>query len=204
MIHTPKNSTKVSAEPRTSMGSRFFSSILLTGTMLLFILKPGISKGNEAVKKEMQKILKEHPAKVWEIQEAKQSENTINLIPNNDSIDPYDQIQSYVESQDMDYFNQLKNHIETKDQNEQIKCKAVVYAVLQDSVLTQDQKKVMSLALFEKLAKMPGSDYRFVKSNSALAKDNPKYVERYQRYSAYRSYLIGLDLDKKIQQLDEE
>jgi len=69
-----KHSTKVSAEPRTSTGSRFFSSILITGAMLLFILKPGISKGNEAVKKEMQKILKEHPAKEWKVQEADKNE----------------------------------------------------------------------------------------------------------------------------------
>jgi len=74
MIHTPKNTTKVSATPRTSTGSRFFSSILITGAMLLFILKPGISKGNETVKKEMQKILKEHPAKEWKVQEGNKNE----------------------------------------------------------------------------------------------------------------------------------
>ena len=117
--------------------------------MLLFILKPGISKGNEAVQKEMQKIAKEHPAKVWEVQETDNKGNTINLIPGNDSIDPYDQIQSYVESQDMDYFNQLKKTLEAKDQNEQIKCKAVIYAILQDSELTNEQKKTLSLAQFE-------------------------------------------------------
>ena len=42
--------------------------------MLLFILKPGISKGNETVKKEMQKILKEHPAKEWKVQEGNKNE----------------------------------------------------------------------------------------------------------------------------------
>ena len=42
--------------------------------MLLFVLKPGISKGNEVVQKEMQKILKEHPAKEWKIQEANKNE----------------------------------------------------------------------------------------------------------------------------------
>ena len=74
MINTLKHPTKVSAEPRTITGSKFFSSILLTGTMLLFVLKPGISKGNEVVQKEMQKILKEHPAKEWKIQEANKNE----------------------------------------------------------------------------------------------------------------------------------
>jgi len=48
--------------------------------MLLFILKPGISKANDAVKDEIQKILKDHPAKVWKIQESdKNEEETYNL-----------------------------------------------------------------------------------------------------------------------------
>lgn len=154
--------------------------------MLLFILKPGISKGNEAVKKEMQKILKEHPAKEWKVQETnKNEEKTFNLISNKDSIDPYDQIQSYVEAQDMDYFNQLRNYLKTKDESEQIKCKAVVYAVLQDSELTEEQKKILALSQFEILAKMPGSDYRFSKKSGTWLKSNPNdtiYLKKVQRY----------------------
>lgn len=55
--------------------------------------------------------------------------------------------------------------METKDQNEQIKCKAVVYAILQDTILTVEQKKILSLSQFEILARMPGSDYKFSKKS---------------------------------------
>jgi hypothetical protein len=45
--------------------------------------------------------------------------------------------------------------METKDSSEQIKCKAVIYAILQDTELTSEQRKVLALAYFERLAKMP-------------------------------------------------
>lgn len=137
--------------------SKFFKSVALTGGMLLFILKPGISKGNEDLKAELQKVLKEHSVTEWKIQESKQDDNrTAKFEAIQDTItDPYDQIREYVSPADTAYFSQLKRHMETKDQNEQIKCKAVVYAILQDTLLTADQKKTLSLAQFEKLAKMP-------------------------------------------------
>ncbi|MEI7919987.1 MAG: hypothetical protein WCH65_07720 [bacterium] len=91
--------------------------------------------------------------------------------------------------------------METKDSTEQMKCKAVVYAILHDTILTAEQKKVMSLALFERLARMPGSNYRFYKRNSALITTDPKYEERSQRYNAYKDYLDGVLLDKEIEEL---
>jgi hypothetical protein len=42
--------------------------------MLLFVLKPGISKANEELKAELMKTLKEHSVTEWKIQES----NTIN------------------------------------------------------------------------------------------------------------------------------
>ena len=45
--------------------------------------------------------------------------------------------------------------METKDSTEQIKCKAVVYAILQDTLLNKEQRQVLALAYFERLAKMP-------------------------------------------------
>jgi len=92
--------------------------------------------------------------------------------------------------------------METKDSTEQMKCKAVVYAILHDTILTAKQKKVMSLALFERLARMPGSDYRFSKKSSVLTATDTKYKERADRYSAYKSYLEVLDIEAGNKKLD--
>ena len=104
----------------------------------------------------------------------------------------------------MDYFNQLRAYQETKDENEKIKCKAVIYAILQDTVLTQEQKEILALAQFEILARMPGSDYRFSKKSSALTTSDLKYKEKTQWYYAYKTYLTGLELDKEIADLREQ
>ena len=94
--------------------------------------------------------------------------------------------------------------METKDQNEQIKCKAVVYAILQDTILTVEQKKILSLGQFERLARMPGSDYRFSKKSSKQTTTDFIYKERADRYSAYKSYLEVLDIQAENKKLDEE
>ena len=102
---------------------------------------------------------------------------------------------------------QLKKYIEIKDSSEQIKCKAVVYAILQDTTLTGDQKKVLSLSQFEILARMPGSDYRFSKKSGGRIKTHPDdlvYKDKVQRYLAYKTYLTGLDLKEQSKKLDKE
>jgi hypothetical protein len=174
--------------------------------MLLFVLKPGISKGNEDLKAELQKVLKEHSVTEWKIQESNNSnEKTAKFDTIKDTIkDPYDQIKSYVDVQDTAYFMQLKKHMETKDSSEQIKCKAVVYAILQDTILTTEQKKILSLGQFEILARMTGSDYRFSKKSSTLTTTDTKYKERTQRYYAYKNHLQLLDLKEEIKKLDQE
>ncbi|MFA7298026.1 MAG: hypothetical protein WC010_00045 [Candidatus Absconditabacterales bacterium] len=50
--------------------SNFFKSITLTGAMLLFLLKPGISKNNEGVKAELQKVLEAYPTITYKVQES--------------------------------------------------------------------------------------------------------------------------------------
>lgn len=45
--------------------------------MLLFVLKPGISKGNDELKAELSQILKTVPVKERKIQESKQDDNKI-------------------------------------------------------------------------------------------------------------------------------
>ena len=56
MVNTPQHSFKQQA-------SKFFKSVALTGGMLLFVLKPGISKADDGVQAERQQILKKAPVK---------------------------------------------------------------------------------------------------------------------------------------------
>ncbi len=94
--------------------------------------------------------------------------------------------------------------MENKDSIEQIKCKAVVYAILQDPELSQEEREILALSQFEILARMPGSDYRFSKKSSELTKTDEKYKEKTLRYYAYKTYLSNLALDEEIAQLDEK
>ncbi len=178
-------------------------SVLAIGTTLFITLTAGANPTSAAVEKEIAEVFKKNPDKEIVVKvENQQSEKTAKFETTKDSIkDPYDQIKWYVDVADSAYFNQLKKHMETKDSTEQMKCKAVVYAILHDTILTAEQKKVMSLALFERLARMPGSNYRFYKRNSALITTDPKYEERSQRYNAYKDYLDGVLLDKEIEEL---
>ncbi len=88
----------------------------------------------------------------------------------------------------------------TKDSTEQMICKAVVYAILQDTLLTDEQRQILSLAYFERLAKMPGCNYRFCKNNSERKKARPDdlvYEDRSQRYSLL-NFLLFADILFKI------
>lgn len=189
--------------------SKFITSAWLTGTMLLFLLKPAMSS-NEQLKVQLLNALNKGPTPVaWNIPERDNTEidQAVSLNTAQNGIDVYDQIKGYVDTQDMDYFNQLRKHQEVKEDKEQIKCKAVIYAISQDALLTDDQRKVLILSQFEILVRMPGSDYRFSKKSGAWLKDHPNdsvYKERVQRYLAYKSYLTWLELDEEWKKLDEE
>jgi len=154
------------------------------------MLQPGYSKSNEKVKVALKETLEQYDAKGYEIEEAKTTAK-FNTLQNNLQ-DPYDQIKGYVETQDMDYFNQLKTYEKTKNTADQLKDKAVVYAILQDKTLTSEQKKTLALAQFETSANMPHSDYRFSKKSSDRIEKHPKdteYRERAERYLSAKSYL---------------
>lgn len=180
---------------------------ILIVSFLFIRVNAGANPTNATVEKEIAEVFKKNPDKeiVVKVEKRQAVEKVAKFEPTKEpNKDPYNQIQTFVETQDMEYFLQLKKSIEAKDSTEQMKYKAVVYAILQDTTLTQKEKETMSLAMFEKFSKLPGSNYRFVKKNSAIVINNPKYEEKYQRYSAYKYYLDGLALDNKIKQLDKE
>ena len=204
LFNTMLNKFKQSAKQLWA-SSKFFKSVVLTGTMLLFLLKPWFSKNNENIKAEIQEVLKKYPEKSYVVQETGKAEKaaSFNKIGGNLE-DPYDQIKWYVEAQDTVYFNQLRKYMETKDSTEQIKCKAVVYAILQDTLLNKEQRQVLALAYFERLAKMPWSNYRFRLAGNEKYKEDKIYADRRNRYSWYKSYLDVVALDEEIAKLDEK
>jgi chromosome segregation ATPase len=75
---------------------------------------------------------------------------------------------------------------------------------LQDTELTSEQRKVLALAYFERLAKMPWSNYRFRLAGNKKYETDTKYTDRRNWYSGYKSYLDVLALDKENKKLDEE
>ncbi len=175
--------------------------------MLLFILKPGIAKDNTELKAELTDILQTVPVKEWKMIENKQVEEKMTkfeMVSDDTIKDPYDQIRTFVNETDMDYFNQLKTHMETKDSVEQVRCKAVVYAILQDTELNQEQRQILALAYFERLAKMPGSNYRFRLAGNEKYKEDATYADKRNRYSWYKSYLDVVALKEEIAKLNKK
>ncbi|MFA6256212.1 MAG: hypothetical protein WC606_03430 [Candidatus Absconditabacterales bacterium] len=110
------NNTPKKQPARQHLTSKFFKSVVLTGTMLLFVLKPGFGKGNEAIKSEIQKTLKQYPTKEWKIQEADQNKNNIddkafeqaqsNLNGNNDAL-------SFAVNNVSKYYPDMKEHLDS-------------------------------------------------------------------------------------------
>lgn len=177
----------------------------------MFSLNVGIGNAKTISGNEIQEVLKKHPAKEISIQENDQktenTEKTAKFEAVGDTItDPYDQIRTLVSLEDTIYFNQLKAHIEKQDSMEQTKYKAVVYAILQDTALKPEQKKILALSQFEILARIPGSDYRFSKKSGERLTSHPNdqvYKEKVQRYYAYVTYLGNLMLDQEIAKINE-
>ena len=198
---------KLKSSSKQNKTSKKLKSAMLTGTALLFLLKPAISKDNEEFKAELLDTLQHHPAKEWKTEEDKNATETISFNSAKDTIDYYNQMKSYVEWGDIAYFNQLKNYQETKDTTEQNKSKAIVHAILRDTIITPEQKKMLALAQFETSANMPHSDYRFSKKSSDRIQNHPKdteYRERAERYLSAKSYLSWSDKDRRWKRLEED
>ena len=55
--------------------SKFFKSVLLTGTTLLFLLQPGFSKNNDKVKAAIKETLEQYDVKEYQIEETNNDES---------------------------------------------------------------------------------------------------------------------------------
>lgn len=66
--------------------SKFFKSVVLTGTTLFVMLQPGYSKSNEKVKAAIKETLEQYDAKGYEVQEAKKTAKFNTIQNNNDAL----------------------------------------------------------------------------------------------------------------------
>ncbi|MEI6672875.1 MAG: hypothetical protein WCL02_06165 [bacterium] len=67
---------KLSTTNEKNSTKKFFSSIVLTGTTLLFLLQPGFSRDNEKVKLAIKETLEHYDTKKYTIQETNNTDNT--------------------------------------------------------------------------------------------------------------------------------
>ncbi len=150
--------------------------------MLLFILKPGISKGNEAVKKEMQKILKEHPAKVWEVQETnKNEEKTITIEQSQNTINGANDALDFAVKNVDKYYPDMKEHLDS----------------LIDKFRDQEQKDTVNFLFQEHIFKNINDPKKKVASiiyciESFVFKGNKQIKKKF-----WTTYKIGTIIDKE-------
>lgn len=102
---------KLQPSSKAHWASKFFTSVALTGWMLLFVLKPAISKNNTELKAELMQTLKEHSVKEWKIVEA-DTKNTAKFEQAKDSITTNDVLTFAVNNVDT-YYPDMKEHLET-------------------------------------------------------------------------------------------
>ncbi len=189
--------------------SKGIKAITVIGTSLLITLSAHANPGDKNVQKEIRKVRKQYPDKevVVKVAEEASTAKTAKMerLWGNDTIqDPYQRLETLVSAEDMEYFNQLKACMQTKDSVEQFINKAVIYAIFQDQELTEDQRNALALGYFEKLAKMPESNYRFWKAWKAKYREDPKYKEKAVQYLTYKTYLETEEITKQIVALEQE
>lgn len=170
----------------------------ISKTIILFCIL-FIFSSNSKASIPLTAIFKKNPDKeiLVKVENNQSEEKTAKFEMTPDTLqDPYDQIRSFVNAEDMNYFNQLKTHIETKDSVEQIRCKAVIYAILQDKELNEEQRQTLALAYFERLTRMPWSNYRFRTTGNKKYEGDTKYGDRRDWYSGYKK-LFGISRPKR-------
>lgn len=199
------NKIKQSAQSWTS---KCIKAVTMLGATILITLTAQAKPTNAAVQKEIAEIFKKNPDKeiIVKVENNQSTEKAakFEMMPDDSIQDPYDQIKNYVEAENLDYFNQLQAHMETKDSTEQIRCKAVIYAILQDTLLNQEQRQILALGYFERLARMPGSDYRFRLQWKKTYEWDQAYADRRNFYSWYKDYLDVVALDEEIAKLNKK
>ena len=96
----------------TAWASKFITGVIVTGTALLILLKPGVSKANEEVQNEILQLLYKHPDKEYIIQENQNNDKTTyNFDQSPNTMDGGDDALSYAMA-NISYYPDMQNHLQ--------------------------------------------------------------------------------------------
>ena len=90
--------------------SKFFKSVLLTGTTLLFLLQPWFSKNNDKVKAAIKETLEQYDTKTYQVQENNDTQTyTFDQSPN--TLDRGNDVLSYATNNVKKYYPDMEKHL---------------------------------------------------------------------------------------------
>jgi hypothetical protein len=104
MINSLRQATKTGA-------SKFITAVMITGTALLILLKPGVSKANEEVQDEILQLLNKYPDKEYTIQESQNNSNTYRFDGSFNTMDGGDDALSYASANVSKYYPDMQDHL---------------------------------------------------------------------------------------------
>ncbi len=104
---------KVQESGKKNWASKFFKSIVLTGTTLLVLLQPGFSKNNDKVKAAIKETLEQYDAKRYEVQEANKDESkTYTFKQNPEMMNGGNDAFNFAMNNVDKYYPDMKKHLE--------------------------------------------------------------------------------------------
>lgn len=177
---TPVEKSTATKQPK----KRSFKSGLLTGAMILSLLQPTMSKTNAQLKAELTQALEQPTNSEMKITlsdaEAGGKKPKIVEAVKVAPLDTYDELKTFVlPPKDTIYFNELRAFQEKKNSLEQLKCKAIMYTMLQDTILKKldpRQREIFALGRFETLIDMPGNNFKFSMKSEAI--EGKVYIDK--------------------------
>lgn len=107
MINTPQ------ATSEKKQRSRFFSSVVLTGTTLLFLLQPGFSKNSEKVKLAIKETLESYDSKDYTLQENQTINTSYNFQQAQNTTQGSNDALSFASNKVNLYYPDMKDHLAT-------------------------------------------------------------------------------------------
>lgn len=92
--------------------SKFFKSVLLTGTTLLFLLQPGFSKNNDKVKAAIKETLEQYDVKEYQIEETNNDESKTYIFEQaQNNLDWGNNALSYATNNVKKYYPDMEKHL---------------------------------------------------------------------------------------------
>ena len=104
---------KLQSETGKSPISKFFASVVLTGTTLLFLLQPGFSRSNEKVKLAIKETLEQYDAKKYIIQDNTDDDTPANFNQSPNIMDGGNDALSYATANVSTYYPDMVDHLTT-------------------------------------------------------------------------------------------